>query len=113
MRHVLTDEDRARGRRSKTRERSSRGSIQNQRSDLRSTQEAAIRDRASQIPKTCLRTYLLAMRGKSLRASINAFCMECVGWDRREVALCTALACPHYPYRPFKETNEAEEEAAQ
>jgi hypothetical protein len=53
------------------------------------------------MPETCRRTYLRAMQGKSLSAAVKAFCMECVGWDRQEVARCTAPACPLYPYRPF------------
>ena len=27
--------------------------------------------------------------------------MECVGWNRAEVSMCTALACPLFEYRPF------------
>ena len=67
------------------------------------TQEAMIRDRALEMPKRCVETYLRAVRGKSRPAAIKALCMECCGWQRREVALCTALACPLFLYRPFKE----------
>ena len=53
------------------------------------------------VPETMRRTYLRAVSGKSKPAAIKAFCAECVGWDRDEVRLCTAPACPLYPYRPF------------
>ena len=64
---------------------------------------AMIKDRALEMPITCVTTHLKAIRGKSMTAAIKANCMERVGWDRKEVALCTAKACPLYPYRPFKE----------
>jgi len=71
--------------------------------DLGPDQEAAVADRLSQMPVTCRNTYLRAMRGKSMAAAIKAHCLECCGWQRREVEMCTALACPLYPYRPFKD----------
>jgi hypothetical protein len=75
--------------------------IQDARLDVGPAQESAIAKRLSDMPETCRRTYLRAMQGRSLAAAVKAFCMECVSWDRREVALCTAPACPLYPYRPF------------
>jgi len=75
--------------------------IQKARLDVDAGQEAAIARRLESMPETCRRTYLRAMQGKSLSAAVKAFCMECVSWDRGEVARCTAPACPLYPYRPF------------
>jgi len=75
--------------------------IQDARLDVGPAQESAIAKRLSDMPETCRRTYLRAMQGKSLSAAVKAFCMECVSWDRGEVARCTAPACPLYPYRPF------------
>ena len=69
--------------------------------DVGPAQESAIAKRLSDMPETCRRTYLRAMQGRSLSAAVKAFCMECVSWDRQEVARCTAPACPLYPYRPF------------
>jgi len=66
-----------------------------------STQHRQIRARLAEMPETCRRTYLRAVLGRSMAAAVKAHCMECVCWDRREVALCTALACALYPYRPF------------
>ena len=76
--------------------------IQDARLGVGPTQEAAIKSRLAQMPETCRKTYLRAMQGRSMAAGIKAFCTECVGWDRNEVVRCTALACPLYPYRPFR-----------
>ena len=75
--------------------------MQKARLDVGPTGEAAIARRLSDMPETCRRTYLRAMQGRSMSAAVKAFCMECVSWDRSEVARCTAPACPLYPYRPF------------
>lgn len=36
------------------------------------------------------------------REAIKAMCLECLGWERNEVAHCTSMDCPNYLYRPFK-----------
>jgi hypothetical protein len=66
------------------------------------TQAPSVQARVASMPTKCRKTYVRAMSGRSKAAAIKAFCMECVGWSRREVALCTAPACPLHPYRPFK-----------
>ena len=54
------------------------------------------------IPKYYQGIYRRAMSGKSRKAAVHAFCLECVGWERNEIALCTDRECPLYPYRPYK-----------
>jgi len=71
-------------------------------SRLKGNRAALVEERASQIPESQLTAYLKAVRGKSLRAAVNAFCAECVGWERQAVRECTGLACPLWPYRPFQ-----------
>ena len=66
-------------------------------------QRDACAKRLAEMSSPCRMTYVRAMGGKSLKAAVKAFCMECVGWQREEVRLCTALACPLYPYRPFRQ----------
>lgn len=44
--------------------------------------------------------YDRAMSGRSRRAAIKAHCLECCGWQRGEVARCTAPGCPLFQYRP-------------
>jgi len=59
--------------------------------------------RVSEMPKTCIVTYLRAMRGRSLQAAVKAHCQMCMGWDdfREGIRGCTDRACPFYPYRPY------------
>ena len=46
-----------------------------------------------------LGTFKRAYAGGSLRAAVNAMCVECMGFEASEVARCTATACTLYPYR--------------
>ena len=101
MTTTLTSEDRAKALEAKRSTKSVDQLMQEARLDVGLAQESAIAKRLSDMPETCRRTYLRAMQGRSLAAAVKAFCMECVSWDRQEVALCTAPACPLYPYRPF------------
>jgi hypothetical protein len=54
------------------------------------------------IPRMYQGIYNRAMSGKSRKAAMHAFCLECVCWERNEVALCTDKDCPLFPYRPYK-----------
>jgi len=101
MPNMFTMEDRAKALASKRSLKSIDELFQEARLGVGATQESAIAKRLSDMPETCRRTYLRAMQGRSLSAAVKAFCMECVSWDRQEVARCTAPACPLYPYRPF------------
>jgi hypothetical protein len=68
---------------------------------LDSTRKASVVKRLAEMPKSARGTYLRAVGGRSPKAAIKAFCSECCGWQRVEVARCTAPACPLYGYRPF------------
>lgn len=59
-----------------------------------------------QMPARYRGFYDRAMAGNSRLAAMTSFCLECVGWDKKEVALCTAPACPLYPYRPYRTGDE-------
>jgi len=50
-----------------------------------------------------LNKFLRAYKGKSLRAAVNAFCIECNGFDFAAVRDCTAPCCPLYEYRPGRQ----------
>jgi hypothetical protein len=67
------------------------------------TRQEQIEQRRAEMPEIHRANYDKACRGKSMRAATRAFCLECVQWQKEEVRLCTALACPLYPYRPYKE----------
>lgn len=61
-----------------------------------------VKKRAADMPAKYRSQYMRAMSGKSLRAGVNSFCLECVMWQKEEVRHCTAPACPLYPYRPYR-----------
>ena len=61
----------------------------------------------SQIPTKYRGLYQRAMSGKSRKAAIRTHCLMCVGWQAREVVLCTATTCPLYSYRLISEAREA------
>jgi len=69
-----------------------------------------IMERLAQIPKAYRGIYKKAVQGKSLRATINAQCLDCVYWQRKEVSLCTDLACPSYAVRPYQSLQDAHNE---
>jgi len=66
------------------------------------TREKQIAERREQMPKIHRANYDKAMKGRSMKAATKAFCLMCVQWQKEEVRLCTDLACPLYPYRPYK-----------
>ena len=61
--------------------------------------EAVRRKRLAQIPARQRPIFLRAWTGKSRKAAVRAFCLECVGYESAEVNRCTAPACALYPYR--------------
>ena len=54
------------------------------------------------MPRQYRKVYDAAMTGKSLRAAVNSQCIECIGYDLREVKLCCSPQCPLFPYRPLR-----------
>jgi hypothetical protein len=64
-----------------------------------------IRKHRTEIPIIHRQTYDRAMKGKSLKSAIKSFCLECCCWQKEEVRLCTSLACPLFPYRPYKKNS--------
>ena len=62
--------------------------------------EHQIERQRTQIPKLYWALYERAIGGRSRKAATHSFCLECCGWQIKEVFLCTGLACPLYPYRP-------------
>ena len=61
-----------------------------------------IEKRLNDIPVLYKNNYRKAMNGKNRASAVKAFCLECMGWQRTEVAKCTSVACPLFLYRPFK-----------
>ncbi len=65
-----------------------------------------IMERLGNIPRAYKATYERAVKGKSLRAAINSFCLECVCWSIEEIRNCSDLACPLYAVRPYQESSQ-------
>ena len=65
----------------------------------------AIQKRRADMPKVYRSSYDKAVSGKSLRAAVNSFCLECCMWEREEVRRCTSLACPLYAVRPYQRSS--------
>ena len=61
-----------------------------------------IAEHLKEMPPIYRATYKRAVAGKSLRAAVNSFCAECTIWQREEVRLCTSVACPLWPSRPYQ-----------
>jgi hypothetical protein len=70
-----------------------------------------IMERLAQIQKAYRGIYKKAVQGKSLRAAVNAQCLDCVYWQRKEVSLCTDLACPLWLVRPYRILQDGHDEA--
>ena len=98
---TITPESRAKAQASKRSAKSVDGLISPLRGVHSPTALASIGRRLSEMPESCRKNYIKAMKGRSMAAGIKAFCLECMGWERAGVAECTAPACPLYPYRPF------------
>ena len=77
--------------------------------DKRAKRERQIKERREAMPRRYRPGYDRAVRGKSLRAAVKAFCLECVYWKREEVRQCTCLTCPLYAERPYKLSCESQE----
>jgi len=50
-----------------------------------------------------------AFEGNSKSAAIKAKCLDCCGYQRAEVAACTAEHCPLWPYRPYQTKEDVDE----
>ena len=72
------------------------------------TREEQIQQRLDQMPMSCRGTYKKAVAKKSMRAALNSFCLECVGYQRAEITACTDPACPLWAYRPYSVSKKAQ-----
>jgi len=71
---------------------------------LRDSSDKKIAERLASIPKKYRQIYEKAMQGKSRKAGIDAFCLECLGWKRKDIEGCSSTACSLYHFRPYQKT---------
>jgi hypothetical protein len=65
-----------------------------------------IERRLAEVPRRYRKQYLMVV-ASSQRASrtlcIKLMCLQCVGFERKEIAHCSSMACPLYRRRPFQD----------
>ena len=69
---------------------------------MNADRQKQIAERRAQMPRSYRACYDKAVSGKSLRAAINSFCLECVCWQIEEIRNCTDLGCPLFSLRPYQ-----------
>lgn len=67
------------------------------------TREELVAERRADMPPKYRKIYDKAVSGKSLRAAINAQCLDCTGDEYKEVRNCTCLECPLWAVRPYQQ----------
>ncbi len=65
----------------------------------RDGKEAARQKKLLEIPVRQRQIFRQAWKGRSRKAAIRAFCLECIGYEAAEVNRCTAPTCPLYEFR--------------
>lgn len=66
---------------------------------LKSTRTPERTARRAQVPRRYRALYRRSQTGRSRKASIRCFCLECMGWSEAEVPSCTDSVCPLYLFR--------------
>ena len=68
---------------------------------VRPDRRPQIEKRLAQVPRSLRANYLRTVTGtRSMKLRCKMFCLECCGWQKDEVAQCTAKACPLWEIRP-------------
>ena len=67
-------------------------------------QLAKIEKRRSEMPLKYRSGYDEARRGRSKKAGIKAFCLQCMAWSITEVKACNTVECSLYLYRPYRKS---------
>ena len=89
----------------------SRGQIKDAISGIDEARRPYVEKRLLEMPRNYRKTYISAMRGRSRKAALAAFCAECMCWSRRDVRRCSALGCPLHLYRPYQRTLKGKKDA--
>jgi hypothetical protein len=56
--------------------------------------------RAGQVPRKYKKMHAKVMSGKASRSlAMKVMCLECMGWEIKEVRLCRSRACPLWNHR--------------
>jgi hypothetical protein len=60
-----------------------------------------ISKRIEEIPKKYRKIYKKAVETNNKAAAIEAFCLECVCWQKNEIINCSCPTCPLFGVRPY------------
>ncbi len=70
----------------------------------------SITSKADDMPVIYRKNYLAAVSGEaSPRNAIKAFCIECMGYAKREVTNCDSIECPLNLYRPYRKAGDSDD----
>jgi len=99
---MKSDSKNGSGKPSSRRKKSDRSKYGSAPAPLDPARREAIARQKSQMPRRFQGIYDRAVKGKSLRAAVNAFCLECVCYQIKEVRNCTDQGCSLYAVRPYQ-----------
>jgi len=77
--------------------------------EIAAKRAAFLEDVATYAPSK-LNTFKKAFTGASLRAAINAQCLDCLQCDTAGIRACTAPTCPLWEVRPYQKSNGVSDE---
>jgi hypothetical protein len=78
---------------------------------MSASRKQQIEERRAIVPKCFRGIYDKAVRGRSLRAAVNATCLECLCWATNPIRNCSDKACPLYAVRPYQERSQTPRKA--
>jgi len=68
---------------------------------MQALRKQRIENRVKEIPKKYRKLYKKAMETNNEEAAIEALCLECICWQKKEVVNCSYLTCPLFGVRPY------------
>jgi hypothetical protein len=69
--------------------------------DFTPEQTATLKDVSTHLP-SAVSTFKRAYGGRSRKESLAAFCLYCMGYDRKAVSACGSSNCPLWKFRPYQ-----------
>lgn len=71
------------------------------RAEAAATVDALLAGAGGKVPGYALAHAAKARQGK-VGSLIALKCLDCSGWQKREITLCPVVACPLHPLRPYR-----------
>jgi hypothetical protein len=77
--------------------------------ETESLRKQKIARKIAEMPKKYRKIYRKAVENNNKDAAIQAFCLECVCWQKNEITNCPCLACPLFGLRPYTKGTDNEQ----